>query len=378
VNSISFGILRIDPIHLPIGISFFTFIALSYVIDVYRREVTVQKNPFSVGLYISFFPYLLAGPIIRYHDVADQILRRTVTSAKMASGIRRFIVGLGKKVLVANTLAAVADKIFSLNADQFTPGLAWLGILCYTLQIYFDFSGYSDMAIGLGRIFGFEFMENFRYPYISKSIREFWRRWHISLSKWLRDYLYIPLGGNRKTSQKTYINLIIVFFLCGLWHGASWTFIVWGLWHGCFMVMERLRFGNLLASLWTPLRHTYALLVIMVGWVFFRSQDLGYALSYLQALSGFAKGDGVEIFVAMYLNREVLIALGLGILFSAPIYPYIGRLRSRILNMNAGLFRHCLNQSSSLIHGAALLGILVLCAMKLASGTYNPFIYFRF
>lgn len=378
VNSISFGIIQIDPIHLPIGISFFTFQALSYVIDVYRREVTVQKNPFNVGLYISFFPQLIAGPIIRYHDVASQILRRTITPAKMASGIRRFIIGLGKKVLIANTMAIVTDQIFSLTPDQFTRGLAWLGILCYTLQIYFDFSGYSDMAIGLGRMFGFEFIENFRYPYTSQSIREFWRRWHISLSTWFRDYLYIPLGGNRKTSLKTYVNLIIVFFLCGLWHGASWTFVVWGLWHGFFLIMERLRFGNLLASLWTPFRHTYALIVIMTGWVFFRSQDMGYAFAYLQALAGFAKGDGVEIFVAMYLNREVLIALGLGILFSAPIYPSIGRMRSLILNRNAGLFHNCLNQVSSLIHGASLLGIFVLCAMKLASGTYNPFIYFRF
>ncbi len=378
VSSISFGAMRIDPVHLPIGISFFTFHALSYVIDVYRRKVPAQKNPFDMALYISFFPQLIAGPIIRYHDIAGQIFERKETLAKMTSGIRRFIVGLGKKVLIANTLGAVADQIFSLTADRLTPGLSWLGIFCYTLQIYYDFSGYSDMAIGLARMFGFEFMENFRYPYISQSIREFWKRWHISLSTWFRDYLYIPLGGSRGTPIRTHVNLITVFFLCGLWHGASWTFVFWGLWHGCFLVLERLRFGRWLASLWTPVRHLYALCVIMAGWVFFRSPDLGYAFAYLQALAGLAKGDGVEVFVGMYLNREVLIALGLGILFSAPIYPYVGRWRSTALNWSEGIVSGCAGKTLSVIHAGSLFSIFILCAMKLASGTYNPFIYFRF
>ena len=228
VNTIIFGEQRINPIHLPIGISFFTFQALSYVIDVYRRDMPAQKNPTRLALYISFFPELLAGPILRYRAMAGQIARRSIDLSGFAAGVRRFIVGLGKKVLIANTLATVADRIFSLAPAQFTPGLAWLGILCYTLQIYFDFSGYSDMAIGLGRMFGFEFMENFNYPYMSRSIKDFWRRWHISLSTWFRDYLYIPLGGNRGTPFRTHINLIIVFLLCGLWHGANWTFLVWG------------------------------------------------------------------------------------------------------------------------------------------------------
>jgi alginate O-acetyltransferase complex protein AlgI len=378
VSSLSFGAIRVDPIHLPNGISFFTFHALSYVIDVYRRDVPAQRNPFDIALYISIFPKLIAGPIIRYHDIAGQIFQRKETLVKMTSGIQRFIVGLGKKVLIANTLGAIADQMFSLPTDRLTMGLSWLGIICYTLQIYYDFSGYSDMAIGLGRMFGFEFMENFQYPYISQSIREFWRRWHISLSTWFRDYLYIPLGGNRGTPLRTHVNLLIVFFLCGLWHGANWTFVFWGLWHGCFLVLERLRFGRWLTSLWTPLRHLYALCVIMTGWVFFRSQDLSYAFSYLQALAGLAKGDGMEIFVGMYLNREVLIALGLGILFSAPVYPSVGRWRSAVLNWSEGVVSGCTGKTLSLIHAGSLFGIFILCAMKLASGTYNPFIYFRF
>ena len=277
--------VRLSPVHLPIGISFFTFHSLSYVIDVYRKVVTAQRNLVNMALYISFFPQLIAGPIIRYHDIAAQIENRNVTPDKFAYGIQRFIMGLGKKVLIANTLAMAADQVFAIPAAQLTTGLAWLGITCYTLQIYFDFSGYSDMAIGLGRMFGFEILENFNYPYISSSIREFWRRWHISLTNWFRDYLYIPLGGNRGTPARTYLNLLTVFFLCGLWHGASWTFVVWGLYHGAFLILERLKFGKLLNSAWSPVRHLYTILVFMVGWVFFRSDTLPYALEFLKAMS---------------------------------------------------------------------------------------------
>ncbi len=378
VNTIIFGEIRIEQIHLPIGISFFTFQALSYIIDVYRRDMPTEKNPINLALYISFFPELLAGPILRYRAMAEQIARRSIDLAGFATGVRRFIIGMSKKVLIADTLAAVADQIFALTPDQFTPGLAWLGILCYTLQIYFDFSGYSDMAIGLGRMFGFEFMENFNYPYISQSIREFWRRWHISLSTWFRDYLYIPLGGNKVTTLRMHINLFVVFLLCGLWHGANWTFIVWGLWHGCFLVLERLRFGTFLSSLRAPFRHIYVLWVVTTGWVFFRSTDLTYAFDYLQAMAGFARGDGVEFFVAMYLNRDVLIAIGLGILFSAPVYVHAGGWKKRILRRGTNRISFCIDQTVSLVHVFSLIGILVLCTLKLASGTYSPFIYFRF
>lgn len=377
VNTVIFGEIRILPIHLPIGISFFTFQALSYIIDVYRRQMPVQKNPINLGLYISFFPELLAGPILRYSAMAGQIAGRSIDLAGFSTGVQRFIVGLGKKVLIANTLAAVADQIFALKPDQLTVGLAWLGILCYTLQIYFDFSGYSDMAIGLGRMFGFEFMENFNYPYISRSIREFWRRWHISLSTWFRDYLYIPLGGSRGTPLRTYINLLLVFLLCGLWHGANWTFVIWGLWHGCFLALERMRFGRILSSLGL-LRHAYAIMVIMIGWVLFRSADLTYAVKYLMAMGGFAKGDGVEFFTAMFLNYEVLAVLWLGIIFSAPVYLRIEEWGRRMVRGSVAPALRFFGQAVSLVHVFSLIGILALCMMKLASGTYNPFVYFQF
>ena len=225
---------------LPIGISFFTFHAISYVVDVYRRDASAQKSPVHAALYLLLFPQLIAGPIIRYRDIADQLARRIVTLDDFAYGVRRFVIGLAKKVLIANIVAGPADKIFALPFAELSTAHAWLGLSCYTLQIYFDFSGYSDMAIGLGRMFGFHFPENFRWPYISDTVQEFWRRWHISLSTWFRDYLYVPLGGNRVSPARTYVNLVTIFFLCGLWHGASWNFAIWGLWHGLFLVIERL------------------------------------------------------------------------------------------------------------------------------------------
>ncbi len=231
------------PVHLPLGISFFTFQAMSYLVDVYRGENQAQRSLVNVALYIALFPQLIAGPIVRYHDIASQIRDRVISLLLINSGIQRFIYGLAKKVLIANPLGLVADQVFAISGGDLTTGTAWLGLVCYTLQIYFDFSGYSDMAIGLGRMLGFRFLENFNYPYISRSIKEFWRRWHISLSSWFRDYLYIPLGGNKKGKLRTYQNLLIVFCLCGLWHGASWTFLVWGLFHGVFLILERTRFG---------------------------------------------------------------------------------------------------------------------------------------
>lgn len=274
LSQIGAGPIELAPIHLPIGISFFTFQAMSYAVDVYRRDASVQRNPLNIGLYIALFPQLIAGPIIRYHDIAAQLIRRRVRLDDLSYGIERFVVGLGKKVLIANQVAIIADQVFSFPYETLTPGVAWLGVLCYTLQIYFDFSGYSDMAIGLGRMFGFHFLENFNYPYISRSIREFWRRWHISLSSWFRDYLYIPLGGNHKGPLRTYLNLLIVFFLCGLWHGAGWNFVIWGLLHGLFLVIERLGFEKILNRCWSPLRYLYVMLVVCTGWVFFELKIL--------------------------------------------------------------------------------------------------------
>ncbi len=262
--------IHLPPVHLPLGISFFTFHAISYIVDISRRQVQPGR-PLNFALYMTIFPHSIAGPIVRYSDVADQIRDRSVTMNGFAEGARRFILGLAKKMLIANTLSQVADKVFGLPAGELTAGLSWLGVACYTLQIYFDFSGYSDMAIGLAKLFGIDFLENFDHPYVSRSVTEFWRRWHISLSTWFRDYVYIPLGGNRRGPLRLYANLLVVFCLCGMWHGASWNFLVWGLFHGGLLVVERLGYGRRLQTRPAPLRHAYTMLLVMVGWVFFRA-----------------------------------------------------------------------------------------------------------
>lgn len=369
--------IHLNPVHLPIGISFFTFQAMTYVVDVYRKDANSQKNPINIGLYIALFPQLIAGPIVRYHDIAKQIVSRKVNLDIFAKGVERFIYGLGKKVLIANALAVPADKIFSIPADGLTAGLTWLGIICYTLQIYFDFSGYSDMAIGLGHMFGFKFLENFNYPYISKSIREFWRRWHISLSTWFRDYLYIPLGGNRKGELRTYINLVIVFFLCGLWHGASWNFVIWGMMHGMFLVLERIGLNDILKRLWVPFRHLYTLLVVIIAWVFFRAETLPYAMSYLAAMFGSANGDGIVYHTALYLDNEVKLVLVAGIVFSAPVLDCLARFKTNVMNASNGFVS--LAEGASALSSLFVLTLILLGSiMSLAAGSYNPFIYFRF
>jgi len=370
--------IKLSPVHLPIAISFFTFHAMSYVIDIYRRDAEVQRGPINIALYIAFFPQLIAGPIIRYHDVASQLVERTITREGFAYGIRRFIIGLGKKVLIANVVAGAADGIFAVPGGQLSAGLAWLGVVCYTLQIYFDFSGYSDMAIGLARMFGFCFLENFNYPYISGSIREFWRRWHISLSNWFRDYLYIPLGGNRRSPARTYFNLVTVFFLCGLWHGASWTFVIWGLYHGLFLVMERIGLEQRIRALWAPVRHAYALLAVMVGWVLFRADTLPQAMSFLRAMVGFGTGDGVRYHVWLYLNGETALAILVGIVASVPLAPVLARLRGTLAARMPAPVRGALESGAAYGGVVALTGVFVVSVMWLSAGTYNPFIYFRF
>ncbi len=372
--------VSVRKLHLPLGISFFTFHALSYVIDIYRREVRALKNPITFALYISFFPQSIAGPIVRYSDLASQLVRRTVRREGFAEGVRRFIFGLSKKMLIANTLAAPADAIFALPSQGLTAGLAWLGITCYTLQIYFDFSGYSDMAIGLAKMFGFDFKENFNYPYVSRSITEFWRRWHMSLSSWFRDYLYIPLGGNRHGTARTYFNLLAVFFLCGLWHGASWTFVCWGLYHGGFLVLERMKLGRWLERTPAPTRHGYALGVVMVGWVFFRASTFAQAAAFLGAMAGLGAGGGVEYTPAVYLSADVVLALVAGVLGSAPVLAWMQRVGPGALA--ARLRRPRLAPVLESVFAAASVPVyavlLLACATMLAAGTYNPFIYWSF
>ncbi len=360
-------------VHLPLGISFFIFQSLSYVVDVYRRDVKATYSLIDFAVYKSLFPQLIAGPIIRYRDVAGQVVNRIVSVEKFSAGINRFIIGLGKKVLVANTVAVAADQIFLIPIDQLRPSVAWLGVVCYTIQIYFDFSGYSDMAIGLGKMFGFDFLENFNHPYISRSIQEFWRRWHISLSTWFRDYLYIPLGGNRCGPNRTWVNLMVVFFLCGLWHGASWTFVVWGLWHGLFLVLERTRFGRYLRSSWAPVGHAYTLLVVIVGWVFFRCNTIGDAFGFIGVMFGFYEKGFTVFRNAMFTNWEFLLALCAGVVFSMPPPKF-----REYIAVSSGPVAQVAGQVTEIAVFLFLWAVFLFSTMALASGTYNPFIYFRF
>jgi alginate O-acetyltransferase complex protein AlgI len=351
---------------LPIGISFFTFQGMSYVIDLYWQKVKVQKNPVNLAFYISFFPQLIAGPIVRYIDIEKQIYKRKESVEKFALGVRRFIIGLAKKVIIANSMGYVTDLIFAVPAVENTASIAWLGIICYTFQIYFDFSGYSDMAIGLGRMFGFEFLENFNYPYTSKTITEFWHRWHISLSSWFRDYLYIPLGGNRKGN--VYVNLFIVFILTGFWHGASFNFIAWGLWHGLFLIVERLLTAREVKSKYlVPLRYTLTMLIVVVGWVFFRSPDLHYALSYLGIMFGIVKTQNVWFTVWYYFSPKNIFMICLSALASTSII----KSASNFLKIQN-------NFIIKKITSGILLVLFFACIVIVTSTSYNPFIYFRF
>jgi alginate O-acetyltransferase complex protein AlgI len=363
-NSVWNPVLRVT---LPLGISFYTFESMSYTIDVFRGEIKATRNLIDFACFVTLFPHLIAGPIVRYKAIADQLIERHLRLESVSYGVQRFIVGLGKKVLIANQVALAADQIFSLPPEQLTAGTAWLGVCCYTLQIYYDFSGYSDMAIGMGRMLGFTILENFSYPYIASSIQEFWRRWHISLSTWFRDYVYKPLGGSRHSVSRTYGNLLVVFFLCGLWHGAKWTFVVWGLYHGFFLIAERLGLNRVLANTYRPIRHVYSLLVVITGWIIFRADSLAQSGAFIKAMTGFAAGN-VAANHASFMSRGLLAALAFGILFSLPVVPYFEE-RFRRPEMQTAF---------SFGYTGLLLGIFLASALTLAGGTYNPFIYFRF
>lgn len=361
--------LPLTGIVLPIGISFFTFQGLSYVMDVYREPEVVSRSFAKLVLYISFFPQLIAGPIVKYHDVSEQIDCRQVTLPLVADGLRRFLLGLSKKLLLANTVGQMADMAFTAEASRLDMRVAWLGALCYMLQIYFDFSGYSDMAIGLGRMFGFQFLENFNYPFISGSIKEFWRRWHISLSSWFRDYLYIPLGGNRKGKLRTGLNKCIVFFCTGLWHGASWNFVLWGLWHGFFIILEDLlpRRGKavkVLGYVTTPL-------VVLLGFVLFRAETLESAgLMFSQMFAGVEMTVQSSALLSAMLTPLSVTTLAAAVLCS---FPLLGK--AKVLAASGGpVLEKTLH---ALSYGAAGL-LFVLCVMNLAGSEFNPFIYFRF
>jgi alginate O-acetyltransferase complex protein AlgI len=350
----------VPDIALPIGISFFMFQALSYVIDVYREKGEVQKNILNVALYISFFPQLIAGPIVRYETIADQIKNRKETLDDFIDGVCRFIIGLGKKVLIANTLALVADSAFA--QPNISVAFAWVGALAYTFQIFYDFAGYSDMALGLGKMFGFHFLENFNYPYISKSISEFWRRWHISLGSWFRDYVYFPLGGSRVDSKARLVfNLFAVRFLTGVWHGANWTFILWGLMYFVLIALEKLTgFDKKLKFF----GHIYTLFFVIIGWVLFRASDITHAIEYLRAMFGLAGNalyNGISVF-ELTDNKFFFIA---GLLFSFPIAPWLKKkLGNSII--------------SNIIYPILMTAVFIISVSYIVKGSYNPFIYFNF
>lgn len=355
---------------LPIGISFFTFQGMSYVLDVYMKKAEVQKNPLNVALYIAFFPQLIAGPIVRYSDVNMQIISRKENFELFGEGVIRFVIGLAKKIILSNQFAVLADFSFDGNLKTLSAGMAWLGAFAYAFQIYFDFSGYSDMAIGLGKMFGFNFNENFNYPYIAKSVQDFWRRWHISLSSWFRDYVYIPMGGNR--TGNVYFHLITIFFLTGLWHGASWHYIAWGLWHGMFLLIERF-FRTRKANLSLPtfinflIKHVYTILVVLIGWVLFRGNGLKASVKYIFAMFGIGTNPD-NTWTQFYLH-DYFVTFVIGIICALPTLSFF-RLKAEK--------NHIASKIWDSVKPVVIGVLFVVSIAYTVTTTYNPFIYFNF
>lgn len=371
-----------DPkVHLPLGISFFTFQAISYLIDIYKGTVKVERNASTLALYMTLFPHLVAGPIVRYDEIADQLHNPRWRWNDLALGSERFIIGLAKKVIIADPLGQLTDKIFHAAGGDMSSPVAWLGALCFTLQIYYDFSGYTDMAVGLARMLGFRFPENFAHPYMATSIQEFWRRWHMTLSRFFRDYLYIPLGGSRGGPLRTYANLWIVFLLCGLWHGASWLYVIWGGWHGALLVLERTSFGKLIGSAPRLVRHAYVLLMVMIGWVFFRATSLPQAFEILSAM--FAGGGWLQAptLIGKVANNYELFLLVVGAIFAWPVRRrieaslYVWRNRNW---PNATQGAEAAKVSLATARAVAYSGALIFALAAMAANTHQAFIYFRF
>lgn len=372
INSVTGLMIPVPQIDLPIGISFFTFQALSYVIDVYRKTVEPQKNYFYVLLYITFFPQLIAGPIVKYRDISEQIVAREQSVEKVAEGMRRFICGLAKKVLIANTMGQTADIIFSAGDGYMSILTAWLGALAYLFQIYYDFSGYSDMAIGLGKMFGFDFKENFNYPYGAVSVRDFWRKWHISLSTWFKEYLYIPLGGNRKGRLRAVLNRLIVFFCTGLWHGASWTFVIWGLYHGVFLLLEE--FIPVLGKLPKVVNHIYTLLAVTVGFVIFRADTITQGFDFIgNMFAGFSITEQSLSLALTQLTPWFIVVFVAAVIGCAPIKPIADKFRVS----TTGVLSKKQSVAQIVLYVLAF-ALLFWCIIRLSGTSYNPFIYFRF
>ena len=370
INDLLKVTLKVPQIALPIGISFFTFQSISYVVDVYRGDGKVLKNPLDVGLYISFFPQLIAGPIVRYETIAKEIHDRRTTVNDFAEGISRFIIGLSKKVILSNQFALIADKAFDMyGTEAMTVSFAWLGAVSYMLQIYFDFGGYSDMAIGLGKMFGFHFNENFNFPYVAKSVSDFWRRWHISLGTWFRDYVYIPLGGNRVSPMKHLRNIMVVWLLTGIWHGANWTFIVWGLYFGVLLMIEKFTGLGSLMNRSKVMGHIYTLCLVLLSWVIFRADSLGKAISYIACMFGKTDYSLTNSLASLYFKENLYIMI-IGILACMPFSKKAKTVYKRLTPLYKQLVK---------LLSMVLLGILFLISVSyLVKGTYNPFIYFNF
>ena len=369
INALFNADIAYSELPLPIGISFYTFQVLSYVIDVYLGKVRLQRNPVSFALYVTMFPQLIAGPIVRYSDIESQLEQRNVSASKFGEGAQRFIQGLGKKVLIANSMGALWDITQAMDMTGISVFSAWLGIIAYTFQIYFDFSGYSDMAIGLGKMFGFEFMENFDHPYVSRSVTEFWRRWHISLGTWFREYVYIPLGGNRCSRIRQIRNIMAVWMLTGLWHGASWNFVVWGIYYGCLLLIEKFFLKKSIDNAPAIISHVYCMLAVIIGWVLFASRDIESAAAYLGVMSG-ASGNVLVDNAFIYYLKSNAVMLVISLLFSTGIFREIfepeeisDKIRTRVSH-SAAVILHAF--------------ILFMSTAYLVTETYNPFLYFRF
>lgn len=356
---------NIPTIPLPIGISFYTFQAMSYVIDVYRGDGKVQRNILNLALYISMFPQLVAGPIVRYETVDKQISEREYSFDKFNLGLERLVKGLFKKVIISNTVGELATLIYGLSSMEMSVLTAWIGAIAYTLQIYFDFSGYSDMAIGLGKMLGFDFLENFNYPYISKSVSEFWRRWHISLGSWFRDYVYIPLGGNKCSTIKVYRNLAIVWLVTGIWHGASWNFIIWGIYFGVFIILEKLFLQELLNVLPKFIQHIYLMIIVILGWVIFSQPNLTSAIEYIKIMLGIGNYPLYNGYTNFYISQYGLILI-VAIIASIPVVKYIKKISNKTMKI--------------IVVSKPILVIVsfLLVTIYLVNSTFNPFIYFNF
>lgn len=366
---------QIPAITLPIGISFYTFQTMSYTIDVYRGRVKATSSFIDYAAFVTMFPQLVAGPIVRYSDIQDQLRNKQISVENFALGLQRFIIGLAKKMLIANAFARVADMVFLHQPSEWTAPVLWLGILAYALQLYYDFSGYSDMAIGIGRMLGFRFPENFNYPYISQSIREMWQRWHMTLSMWFKDYLYISLGGSRVPVARVYLNLIIVFVVTGLWHGAAWNFVMWGLANGLFIVVERLGFGRVLMHLPKAIRHGYTMLAWLITLVIFRSPEIPWAGNYMVHMFSVAPGNHalLSYFRFLHLEPEMFLVAVTGVLFCMPLYKYFEEWFNRLRD-NSQLAMITVNIFAILFYAA----LFITSVSYIAADTYNPFIYFRF